>query len=188
MLLMAVCAWLVLRTRLPGRRVLENLTFVPIAVPGLVLGVAILFVYLRVPLPIYGTLWILLIAYITDALPLGMRFSSVSMAQVGHELEESAAVSGASWFKSFRRIVLPLLVPGLLAGWIYIFYLSMRDLSTSLLLYSPGNEVLPVVMWRWYAGGQFTEVAALGVVTTVVFVLLALVARKVASRAGVREV
>lgn len=187
MLLMAVCAWLVQRTKVPGRRVLDNLTFVPIAVPGLVLGVSILFVYLRVPLPIYGTLWILLIAYITDALPLGMRFSSVSMAQIGHELEESAAVSGASWLKSFRRVVLPLLVPGLLAGWIYIFYLSMRDLSTSLLLYSQGSEVLPVVMWRWYSGGQFTEVAALGVVTTVVFVLLALVARRLAGRVGLRE-
>ncbi len=72
-----------------------------------------------------------------------MRFSSVSMAQIGHELEESAAVSGASWLQTFRRVVLPLLVPGLLAGWIYIFYLSMRELSSSLLLYSPGQRGAP---------------------------------------------
>lgn len=186
MLLAAVCAWIVLRSRAPGRHLLDNLTFVPIAVPGIVLGVAILFVYLRVPLAVYGTLWILLIAYVTDALPYGMRYASVSMVQVGRELEESAAVSGARFGKTFRRIVLPLLVPGLLAGWIHIFYLSMRELSSSLLLYSPGGEVLPIVMWRWYQDGQFPDVAALGVLSTAFFVLVALLARRLTARVGVR--
>jgi iron(III) transport system permease protein len=188
MVMMAVCAWLVLRTRLPGRRLLDQLTFVPIAVPGLVLGVSLLFVYLRVPLPIYGTLWILFIAYFTRAIPYGMRYASVSMAQIGRELEESAAVSGSPWLQTFRRVLLPLLVPGLLAGWIHIFLVSLRELSSSLLLYSPGNEVLPVVLWRWYGDGRFTQVAALGVVTTIVFMLLAVIARRLSARVGVREV
>lgn len=187
MLLMAICAWLVLRTRLPGRRLLDQLTFVPIAVPGLVLGVSLLFVYLRLPLPIYGTVWILFIAYFTHAVPYGMRYASVSMAQVGRELEESAAVSGAPWLQTFRRVILPLLVPGLLAGWLHIFLISMRELSSSLLLYSPGNEVLPVVLWRWYQDGLFTQVAALGVLTTILFVLVAILARRLSARVGVRE-
>jgi iron(III) transport system permease protein len=186
MLLMAACAWLVLRTRLPGRRLLDHVTFVPIVIPGLVLGVALLFVYLRSPIPIYGTLWILFIAYFTNAMPYGMRFASVSMTQIGKELEESAAVSGAGWVQSFRRVLLPLLIPGLLAGWIYVLVISLRELSSSLLLYSPGNEVLPVVIWERYESGEFAEVAALGVLMTVVLVILVAGAHRLSSRVGVR--
>ncbi len=188
MLIMAVLAWVVLRTRLRGRRLLDHLTFVPIAVPGLVLGIALLVVYLRVPIAIYGTLWILFIAYFTRAMPYGMRYASVSMTQIGRELEESAAVSGAGWLHIFRRILLPLLIPGLVAGWLHIFLISLRELSSSLLLYSPGNEVLPVVLWHWYEDGRFTKVAALGVLTSIAFVLVALAAQRFSARVGVREV
>jgi len=186
MLVMAVCAWLVLRTRLPGRRLLDHVTFVPIAVPGLVLGVALLFVYLRAPIPVYGTLWILLIAYVTIAMPYGMRYASVSMSQIARELEESAAVSGAGWFQSFRRVLLPLLAPGLLAGWVYILVISLRELSSSLMLYSPGNEVLPVVVWERFESGAFPEVATLGVLMTVVLVILVAGAHRLSTRIGVR--
>jgi iron(III) transport system permease protein len=187
MLMMAVCAWLVLRTRLPGRRLLDHVTFVPIAVPGLVLGVALLFVYLRAPIPVYGTLWILFIAYVTSAMPYGMRYASVSMSQIGKELEESAAVSGAGWLQSFRRILLPLLAPGLLAGWVYILVISLRELSSSLILYSPGNEVLPVVIWERFESGQFPEVATLGVLMTVVLLVLVAGAHKLSTRVGLRN-
>ena len=186
MLVMAVCAWLVLRTRLPGRRLLDHVTFVPIAVPGLVLGVALLFVYLRAPIPVYGTLWILLIAYVTIAMPYGMRYASVSMSQIAGELEESAAVSGAGWFQTFRRVLLPLLAPGLLAGWVYILVISLRELSSSLILYSPGNEVLPVVVWEQFESGKFPEVATLGVLMTVVLVVLVAGAHRLSTRIGVR--
>jgi iron(III) transport system permease protein len=186
MAVMAVCAWLVLRTRLPGRRLLDHVTFVPIAVPGLVLGVSLLFVYLRVPIPVYGTLWILFIAYVTNGMPYGMRYASVSMSQIGKELEESAAVSGAGWLQSFRRVLLPLLAPGLLAGWIYILVISLRELSSSLILYSPGTEVLPVVVWERFQNGEFPEVATLGVLMTVVLVALVVAAHRLSSRVGVR--
>jgi iron(III) transport system permease protein len=186
MLVMAVCAWLVLRTRLPGRRLLDHVTFVPIAVPGLVLGVALLFVYLRAPIPVYGTLWILLIAYVTIAMPYGMRYASVSMSQIAGELEESAAVSGAGWFQTFRRVLLPLLAPGLLAGWVYILVISLRELSSSLILYSPGNEVLPVVVWEQFESGKFPEVATLGVLMTFVLVVLVAGAHRLSTRIGLR--
>ena len=100
MLLTAVASWVVVRTRLRGRSIIDNLAFMPLVVPGLVLGVALLAVYLRIPsVPIYGSLWILFIAYLTRFMPYGMRYSSTSMFQIGRELEESAAMSGAGWFR-----------------------------------------------------------------------------------------
>ena len=187
MLLCAIAAWIVVRTRLPGRWLIDNLAFLPLAIPGVVLGVAILFVYLRVPISIYGTLWILLMAYLTRYLPYGMRYASTSMFQIGRELEESAQTSGASWFQSFRRIVLPLLVPGLLAGWIYIVVVSVRELSSTLILYSPGKEVLSITIWQMYQNGEFPQLAALGMMMVGALVLLVAVAYKLGAKIGVRE-
>jgi iron(III) transport system permease protein len=187
MLFMAVAAWLVVRTTLPGRWLVDNLSFLPLVIPGLVMGVALLFVYLRFPVPIYGTIWILLLAYLTRYMPYGMRYASSSMFQISAELEESAQTSGASWAQSFRRVVLPLLVPGLIAGWIYIFTVSVRELSSSILLYSPGNEVLAIRIWEQYQNGQFTQLAALGVVMVVALVALVAVAYKLGAKVGVRE-
>jgi iron(III) transport system permease protein len=156
-------------------------------IPGLVMGVALLFVYLRFPLPVYGTIWILLIAYLTRYMPYGMRYASSSMFQISNELEESAQTSGASWAQSFRRVVLPLLVPGLLAGWIYVLTVSVRELSSSILLYSPGNEVLAIRIWEQYQNGQFTELAALGVVMVTTLVALVAIAYKLGAKVGIRE-
>ena len=108
--------------------------------PGLVLGLAIMICYLYLDIGVYGTIWIMLIAYVTRFMPYGMRYNSTSMLQIHKELEESAAMSGASWGLTFRRIVLPLLKPGLLAGWIYVMIVSIRELSSSILLYSSGHR------------------------------------------------
>ena len=166
---------------------LDNLAFVPLAIPGLVLGVAVLFVYLRTSLPIYGTLWILFIAYFTRYMPYGMRYASTSMYQLGRELEESATMSGAGWWQTFRRIVLPLLFPGLLAGWIYILVVSLRELGSSILLYSPGKEVLSIVIWEQWRDGLQTQVAALGVMLIGALIVLVAIAYKLGARIGVRE-
>jgi iron(III) transport system permease protein len=187
MLLAAVAAWVVVRTRLPGRWMIDNLSFIPLVIPGLVLGVALLSVYLRVSLPIYGTLWILFIAYLTRYMPYGMRYASTSMFQIGRELEESAQMSGAGWWQSFRRVVLPLLMPGLMAGWIYILIVSLRELGSSVLLYSPGKEVLSIVIWEQYRNGQLTQLAALGIMMVGGLVVLVTIAYKVGARVGVRE-
>jgi iron(III) transport system permease protein len=189
--LTAVASWLVVRTRIPGRWLLDNLAFLPLVIPGLVLGVALLFVYLRVNrdlhIGIYGSLWILFIAYLTRYMPYGMRYASTSMYQIGRELEESAQTSGASWFQSFRRVVLPLLGPGLVAGWIYIVIVSVRELSSSILLYTPGRQVLSIVIWEQYQNGQFTQLAALGMMMVGALILLVTVAYKLGARIGVRE-
>ena len=185
MALSAIAAWLVIRTRIRGRGIVDILAFLPIVIPGLVLGVALLFVYLRSPLPIYGTMLILLIAYTTKFLPYGMRFASSSTYQIGVELEESAQTSGASWWQTFRRVNIPLLMPGLMAGFIYIVLTAVRELSASLLLYSPGNEVLSVLIWEQYSNGQFNELAALGIVLIAVLVVLVLAAQKLGAKVGV---
>jgi iron(III) transport system permease protein len=187
MFFMAVAAWLVVRTKLSGRWLVDNLSFLPLVIPGLVMGVALLFVYLRFPLPVYGTIWILLIAYFTRYMPYGMRYASTSMYQISGELEESAQTSGASWWQTFRRVVLPLLMPGLIAGWIYILIVSMRELASSILLYSPGNEVLSIRIWEQYQNGQFTELAALGVVMVTVLVVIVAIGYKLGAKFGVRE-
>jgi iron(III) transport system permease protein len=183
-LMAAVASWLVVRTRMRGRWLIDALAFLPLTIPGLVLGVALLSVYLRTPwLPVYGTLWILFLAYLTRYLPFGMRYASSSMFQIARELEESAQVSGAGWWQTFRRIVLPLLVPGLFASWLYILIVSVRELGSSVLLYSPGKEVLSIAIWEQYRNGQLPELAALGIM--MVGGLLAL--GVVAYRLGIRE-
>jgi iron(III) transport system permease protein len=187
MLCMAVAAWIVVRTETRGRWLIDALAFLPIAIPGLVLGVALLFVYLRIPLPVYGTLWILFIAYFTRYMPYGMRTSSVSMVQIARELEESAHASGASWWQTFRRIIAPLLIPGLIAGWIYILIVSLRELSSSILLYSPGDEVLAIAIFEQYENGRFPELAALGVLMVLVIGVLTAIAYRLGARVGVRE-
>ncbi len=187
MFVTAIASWLVVRTKARGRWLVDNLATLPLVIPGLVMGVALLFTYLRLPIPIFGTIWILFVAYFTRYMPYGMRYASTSMYQIGGELEESAQVCGASWWKTFRRVNLPLLVPGLVAGWIYIVMVSVRELSSSILLYSPGNEVLSVVIWEQWENGQFTELAALGVVMVVGLVILVAVAKKLGAQIGVKE-
>jgi iron(III) transport system permease protein len=187
MAVMAVAAWLVVRSKIRGRSIVEQLSFVPLVIPGLVLGLALSFVYLRSPVPIYGTIFILLIAYCTKYMPYGMRYASTSMHQISNELEESALVSGASWFKTFRRVLLPLLSPGLLAGWVYILVVSFRELSSSILLYSPGNEVLSILIFEQFENGQFTVLAALGVVMVSTLVVLVAIAYKLGAKVGLQQ-
>lgn len=187
MALMAVAAWVVVRSGLPGRQILDQLAFAPLVIPGLVLGVGIAFVYLRSPLPIYGTIFILLIAYCTRYLPYGMRYAVSGMQTISAELEESAQVSGAGWWSTFRRVLLPLIAPGLLAGWVYIFVVSFRELSSSILLYTPGNEVLSISIFELYANARFGELSALGVIMVLVLALMVGIAYKVGARVGLKS-
>ncbi|HLU55411.1 MAG TPA: iron ABC transporter permease [Pseudonocardia sp.] len=187
MALMAVAAWVVVRSGIPGRQILDHIAFSPLVIPGLVLGVGIAFVYLRSPLPIYGTLLILLIAYCTRYLPYGMRYAVAGMQTISTELEESAQVSGAGWWATFRRVLLPLIAPALLAGWVYIFVVSFRELSSSILLYTPGNEVLSISIWELYANARFGELSALGVIMVLILAVLVAVAYKVGARVGLKD-
>jgi len=184
-LLGAVASWLIVRTKVRGRWLVDGVASLPIAIPSLVLGTALLLVYLRIPIPIYGTIWILLIAFVTAAMPTGMRFSVASMQQIGDELEESARTSGASWWQTLRRVLLPLMIPGLAACWLYLFVVSARQLSSAILLYSPDSEVLAIRIWEQYQTGEFTQLAALGVMMTAVLGGLIAIAYKLGGMLGV---
>ncbi|MQY14309.1 hypothetical protein SRB5_44730 [Streptomyces sp. RB5] len=187
MLVMAVVSWITVRARPKGSGILESLTFLPIGVPSLVLGVSLLFVYLRVPIPIYGTLLILIVSYFTKYMPYGMRYASSAMIQVSGELEESAQTSGATWLQTFRRVLIPTILPGLLSGWIYVLVVSFREVASSLLLYTPGNEVLSVVIWQQWENGQLTLLSTLGIIMILVLCFFVGVSRFVGSRFGVKE-
>jgi iron(III) transport system permease protein len=187
MLFMSVVAWLTLKSKIPGRRFFDTLASVPLALPGLVLGVALIFIYLRSPLPIYGTLLILFIAYVTRYMPYGMRYASSSLAQVSTELEDSARMSGGGWWDTFRRVIIPLMMPGLLAGWVYVMIVSIRELSSSILLYSSNTRVLSVVIWELWANGETGVLAALGVVMVAALMVLVAIAYKLGARVGVRD-
>ena len=187
MLLTAVIAWIVVRTKWRGKGALDFLAFSPIAMPGLVLGIAILWLYLVIPVPVYGTLWILLIAYVTKYLPYGMRACSSSMLQIKKELEEASETSGAAWSHTFKRVVLPLLAPGFVAGWIYVITHSFRELSTSIMLYRSGTEVISIVLFEMWDGGQYPALCALGIVMIVILVLISLIARAVGARYSIQQ-
>lgn len=187
MLLTSVIAWITVRTRLPGRALLDNMTFIPIAMPGIVLGVSLIWVYLTLPIPIYGTIWVLLLAYITKFMPYGIRAASASMIQINKELEEASFTAGGTWFQTFRKVLLPLLMPGFTAGWIYISIIALRELSTSILLYSYNSTVLSIMAFDLWEGGQYTYVCALGVLMVLLLITMAFAARKLGARIGIAE-
>jgi iron(III) transport system permease protein len=183
----AIISWVIVRTKIPGRWLLDNIASMPLVFPGLVLGLSIMICYLYIDIGVYGTLWIMLIAYVTRFLPYGMRYVSTSMLQIHKELEESAAMSGASWSMTFRRVVLPLLKPGLLAGWIYVLIVSIRELSSSILLYSPGTEVVSIMIWELWQNGQYVELSALGVMLIILLFCLVMIAQLLGKRFGISE-
>ena len=187
MLVTSVICWIVVKTQLPGRWLLDNIASLPMVFPGLVLGLSIMIFYLNVDVGVYGTIWIMLIAYITRFMPYGLRYTTTSMLQIHKELEESAAMSGASWGTTFRRIILPLLKPGLLAGWIYVMIVSIRELSTSILLYSPDTQVISIVIWELWENGQYVELSALGVLFIITLFPLVLIARWLGQKYGIRD-
>lgn len=187
-MLTAIASWNVVKTRLPGRKILDSLTFVPIAIPGIVVGLALVWVYLTIPIGVYGTLWILFIAYCTKYLPYGMRTCYSSMAQIHKELEEASEVCGGSWVKTFSRVTLPLLIPGFMAGWIWVMIHSFRELSTSLLLYSHKSEVVAVLIFSMWEHGEYPVLSALAVVLMGTLGLIIIAARSLRDRFGVQVV
>jgi iron(III) transport system permease protein len=168
-----VMAWIAQRSLPRYGFILDALAFAPIAIPGVIVGAGILVAYLMLPIPVYNTIWILLIAYVTLYLPYGMRFAASGISQIHRELEEAAEVAGAGLGQIFRRVLLPLLAPVLLAGWIYVFVLAVRELGASIFLVGPGTHVLGTIsLTMWEEGGSYGAVAALGVIQIVPLVLI----------------
>src|SRR5690242_12565211 len=187
-LLMGFLAWMIYRSRLPGVGVIEYVLMFPQAVPRLVFAFGMLWAWLIFPIPIYGTLWLLLIAYLTVFLPLGLRTIAGVMLQIDRSLEESAQMCGAPWGYRLRTVTMPLLRPGLVAAWLLLFIASVRELGASILLTGPKAKVItPTIVESWFSTS--TELtAALALLQTlavsVALVLLFTVARRATQPAG----
>lgn len=186
LVLTSVASWLVIRGRSRWRGLLEQIGGLPLVFPGVVLGLGIMRLYLQVPIPIYATIWILLIAYVTRYVPYGMRYCHAGLLQIHRELEEAAALSGAGFWLTFRRVVLPLLLPSFLAGWMFVMLLSTKELSMSVLLAGPRSPVMSVAMFDLWNNGQVTEVAAFGVLWAAILSVMVAVLYFLGRRYGIQ--
>jgi len=164
----SLVGWLDLRTALRGRKLLDYASLVPLGLPGIVVAVALIQFWLRVPLPIYGTLLIILLAYTGRFIPLGVRSANAAFRQIDPSLEETARVTGAGWLRTFRSVTLPLARPGLFAGWLLVFVPALQELSASVLLFSSGSITLAVAVYNLYETGALGPVAALAIVTMLI--------------------
>ncbi|MCY4309956.1 MAG: ABC transporter permease subunit, partial [Rhodospirillaceae bacterium] len=139
-------------------------------------GVGLIYVYLTLNfIPIYGSIWIIIVAYTTNYLSFGSRATHGVMLQMHSDLEEAARTSGAGWFRTTRRIVAPLAFPAIAAVWIWVFAHCMRELTSALLLKGADNTTLPVLLWGYWTGGEPNKAAAVGV-WLVIAMLLCVVA------------
>ena len=186
--LMGLLAWLIYRSRLPASGLIEYVVMFPQAVPRLVFAFGLMWAWVVFPIPIYGTLWLLLIAYLTVFLPLGVRTIAGVMLQIDKSLEECAQMCGASWGFRVRTVTIPLLVPGLVAAWLLLFIASVRELGASILLMGPHSKVItPSIVESWF-GTSSELTAALALIQTLVVAVAMIVLVAVTRRVGAHPV
>lgn len=184
-LLSALISWFVVRSKLPGRKVIDAMAFLPQAIPAVMIGLALVYVYLNIKfLPIFGSIWIIAIAMITVYISFGTRVTNGVLAQIHSELEEAAGASGAGWGRTFRRVTLPLIRPALLGVWVWVAANSMRELSAALMLQGANNQVIPTVLWGFWENGQPTTAAAAGVWLIVALLVLMIIWDRLSPEAG----
>jgi iron(III) transport system permease protein len=180
MILSLVVSHMIHRTKGFGSRLLDFLCVVPIGFPGIVLAMGVLVTYIQTP--IYATLWIILLGYITRFFPYGQRNISSVMLAISEELDQSSRMAGASWFTTLRRITIPLLKPGIFAGWVLLFIIFLRELSISIILYTSGTETLSVGVYYLSNFENEPLTAALSIAQTVVLLACVLIFRRVAGK------
>lgn len=175
-------SWIVVRTKMRGRMLLDGLTFLAHSIPGLVIALAFIFVYLQPPfnsLGLYGTVWIVCMALVTNYIAFTTRTTNAAIAQVHKELEEAARIAGGSRITSLIRITLPLVMPAFAAAWIWVAAHAVRSFSVPVMLASENNWTLSVILWRiWDEQNALTMSAALGVVFIIALVILTFVGRR----------
>ncbi|HOG16568.1 MAG TPA: iron ABC transporter permease [Syntrophales bacterium] len=166
------------RTRAAG--VLESLSFLSFSFPGIVIGVGFMWLFVRTPL--YATIWALLIGYIATYLPYGIRPLSSAFVQIHSHLEESSRVCGGGTLYTMRRIIVPLLIPGIVSGWILMATMFVRELSISVVLSRPGTEVLAVQILRFAEDGLWGKLSALGILMIFFSTALVIMATLIGAR------
>ena len=180
MVLALVVSYMIHRTKGFGSKLLDFLCVVPIGFPGIVLAMGVLVTYIQTP--IYATLWILLLGYITRFFPYGQRNIASIMLAISEELDQSSRMSGATWFTTLRRITIPLLKPGIFAGWVLLFIIFLRELSISIILYSVGTETLSVGVYYLANFENEALTSALSMTQTVVLLICIYIFRRLAGK------
>jgi iron(III) transport system permease protein len=175
----ALIGWIDLRTRIPGRKLLDYAALIPLGLPGIVVAVALIQFWLSMPLALYGTVAILLLAYVGRYIPLGVRAANSSLRQIDPSLEESAQILGASWLITMREVTLPLIRPGLFAGWLLVFVPVIQELSASILLFSSSSITLAVAVYNLYETGYTEPVAALSMINMLIIGSAIFIANKI---------
>lgn len=170
-------SWISCRTTFRGRQFLEYLVLLPVAVPGIAFGIGVAFLWLRVPLDIYGTIWIIVVAYLGRYASYAVRTISSSLIQLHPELEESARISGYGWFRAFWRISLPLVLPSIASSWILLFSIFSTELSMVSILSTSVSRTLSMLTFDTWYNGQFPQVAALSLLQLLVGMVVLLIAR-----------
>jgi len=173
MVLGGLVAYISVRTKWRGRSLIDAMAWLPWMMPGIVLGVGFLWGFALLPhsIPIYGTIWALLLAYISLGTPLSVRVMSSAYSRLSFDIEECSRVHGASWLQTMWRIVIALSWPSFAVGWVLVFFGIMRELSASVLLYSIGSEVLSVVLLKLWANGNAEQVSVIGLMMMVMVIL-----------------
>jgi iron(III) transport system permease protein len=185
----SLIAYAIVKTRQRGRWLLDFLSWLPWSVPGILLGVALLWTFLqtKIFLPIYGTIYILMIAMLIKSMPFGTQMIKSVLIQLGGDLEEASRVCGATWFDTFRRVILPLIAPALITVALVGFISAARDISTVVLLGSGRSRTLSLLMLDFAAGAEFEKATVVAVIIVSLVVAAALVARLLGGKIGVRE-
>jgi iron(III) transport system permease protein len=178
MALAALTAYITVKTKVWGRGLLDGLTFLPWAFPSTALAIGLLWGYVQMPVPVFATIWILLIAYVTRFLPYGLRAVTSTIVQIHKELEEASRACGGGFWTTFRRILFPLMRPGLIAGWILLATIFMREFSLSLFLYTPTSEPVGPLLYFLWLDGLTGPLGALGIVVSVVSAVLVAIASR----------
>jgi len=160
--LAALLAYITNRKLIAGHQLLGFLALAPIVIPGVVLAVALFIAYTRPPLLLYGTLWILFVAYLTKEMPVGYSQSDATFRGIHPELEEAGRILGAGRLRVLREITAPLARSGIIATWCFIFIGVIRELSASIILFTPNTKVMSVVIFDLKEEGQFGAIAVLG--------------------------
>jgi iron(III) transport system permease protein len=177
MLLCIVLVYVLVRTKLKGRIVIDFVTSLPIGIPGIVLAMGILLAYIKTPL--YGTLWVMGLAYITAFLPIGMQNTNAIFLAISPELEESSRTCGASWLSTLKNISIPLMKSGLIGGWLIFFLIFVKEINSSILLFSSGNEVMAIVLFQLLEEQNPSVVAAYAVILTGILLMAVFIIRRV---------
>jgi iron(III) transport system permease protein len=176
----ALIGYAIVRSRIPGRRIVGMLAWLPWAVPGILLGIAFLWLMLVFPgfSLLYGTLAPLILVLVIKEMPIGIHMMKTAFSQVSEELEEASRVSGASWATTFRRVSLPLIAPTLVSIFVLVFIAALRDISTTILLVSASTRPLSILMMEFSRGGQLEIASILGVIVSALAIGVALIARR----------